>query len=334
MSAQPIPKPQGRHHDPELLGELKDAWREFGCAICGSSVGEAPPGGYDVELHHLTKQRHDYAWAIVGLCGGLTENRCHQKVTENVYEIRRNDQGILVWRDRRAGGQLWKSLRFITKYSQIPPAGGSDGSAVDDTPPGVDVAEPEPYSDAPGVSEDPSRVERSAVVTVPAAAAERQPSPDDSPELRAAQIRDRVTRSTRLLMEAAILLRHAYERQDFQALGVSWTDYYTSIGLERSNVSKMLQAARVLGGHWQELTPAAREHVSIEQLYQASRLVTETGWTPEAAIDAAASNPTSRLIALRTGDEPAAKCRCVCGTCGREIWHERSQPSTGSGESE
>jgi hypothetical protein len=326
-----------RVKDAPLMHELKELWREFGCAICGRGTDEAPPEGFDVELHHVVSRGQggpDAAWNVVGLCGGLTENRCHQKVTEHVYEIRRNDQGILVWRDRRAGGQLWKSLRFIPQFSQIPPAGGSDASAVDDTPPGVDVAEPEPYSDAPGVSEDPSRVERSAVVTVPAAAAERQPSPEDSPEERASQIRERVTRSKRLLMEAAILLRHAYERGDHAALGVTWVDYYSSIGLERSNVSKMLQAAKVLGAEWQQLTPKAREHVSVESLYQASRLVTEADWAPDAAIDAAVANPTSRLIALRTGDEPAAKCRCTCENCGRELWHERAQPSTRSAEPE
>lgn len=317
-----------RVKDPDLMHELKDLWREFGCSVCGRGTDEAPPEGFDVELHHViarSKDGPDAAWNIVGLCGGLTENRCHQQVTENVYEIQRNEQGILVWRDRRAGGQLWKSLRFIPQHSQIPPPGGSDGSAVDDTP-GVDAAEPEPYSDAwseePVASEDPPREEGAALVLEPTGAA---PTPDDSPELRATQIRDRVTAAKRLTMEAAILLLAAYDRGDHGLLGVAWPDYCGSLGLERSTVSKMLSAARTLGDQWIALAPAAREHIALEGLYQGSLLVTRAGWDPEAAIDAVVSNPTSRLVALRVGDEPTERCKCRCETCGKEdVWHDRA----------
>jgi hypothetical protein len=328
-----------RLKDPDLMRDLHEQWAETGCAICSYEPSPDAPDGFRLEMHHVIPRSQggpDAPWNLVALCGGLTENRCHQRVTEHVYEIARNDAGILVWRDRRAGGQLWKRLRFTAKYSQLvppenPPAGGSDGSAVDDTPPGVDVAEPEPYSDAPGVSEDPSRVERSAVVTVPAAAAERQPSPEDSPEERASQIRERVTAAKRLTMEAAILLNHAALRNDHVALGVSWKDFYSSLGLERSTVSKMIAAARALGEEWTALTPTAREHVSLEAAYQGALLV-KAGWTAGDAIDAVVANPTSRLIALRTGDEPTERCRCTCASCGREVWHDRASPGAGRPE--
>jgi len=320
-----VPKPAARHKDADLLGELKLLWREFGCAICGSPVAAVPPDGFDVELHHVdNKPRHDYPWNIVGLCGEMTDGQCHHLVTTNVYEIRRNDRGFLVWRDRRAGGQLWAPLRFVPTYSQVPPAGATAESNGEATPPPVEpVAETDAVHPPDGsTSDDPPQVPQPAVVAVDPATA-GPPSPDDPPEVRAGQIRERVTRSKRLLMEAAILLRHAYERDDHQALGVSWADYYSSLGLESSNVTKMLTAARVLGDEWQQLTPAAREHVSVEQLYQASLLVTRNEWGTGAAIDAAVSNPTSRLIALRTGDEPADKCRCSCPNCGRELYHDR-----------
>ncbi len=322
-----------RVKDPELMRELHDVWtEETGCAICSYMPSPEAGPGWALELHHVQPRSQggpDAAWNIIALCGGLTENRCHQRVTEHVYEVQRNEQGFLVWRDRRAGGQLWAPVRFTPKYSQLPPespAGATDVSNGEAPPTTFEPAATPDDSTAPpsGSSSDyPPQGHHTPETVALESAVSGAPSPDDPPEVRAAQIRERVTTTKRLLMEAAILLRYAYERDDHAALGVSWVDYYGSLGLESSNVSKMLAAARVLGDEWQGLTASAREHVSVEQLYQASLLVTRNEWSPASAIDAAVSNPTSRLIALRIGDEPAEKCRCVCPECQRELFHDR-----------
>jgi hypothetical protein len=58
----------------------------------------------------------------------------------------------------------------------------------------------------------------------------------------------------------------------------------------------------------------------------------KAGWAAGDAIDAVVANPTSRLIALRTGDEPTERCRCTCASCGREVWHDRASPGAGHPE--
>jgi hypothetical protein len=323
MSAQPVPKPEARHRDPELLAVLKAEWRSFGCAICGRPTDPEPPGGFDVELHHLSnKPRDDYAWNIVGLCGGLTENRCHQLVTENVYQIQRNEQGFLVWKDRRAGGQLWQALRFIPSYSQIPPGASAslNGDAPHPREPERETEAEPPTAAHAHASADPQARGASLVLEQ---ASDAPPSPDDSPELRASQIRYRVNASKRLTMEAAILLNHAALREDHVALGVSWSSYYAALGLERKMVQRMLAAARTLGDQWAALTPAVREQVGLEAVYQGSLLVTKENWHPAEAMSAAVANPIAHLISLRTGDEPSERCMCECPKCGREVWHDR-----------
>lgn len=316
------PKSPPRTKNPELLAELHDLWAEFGCAICGRPTDPTPPDGFAVELHHVIPRGQggpDAPWNIVGLCGGLTENRCHQRVTEHEYEITRNEQGYLVWRDRRAGGLLWQAIRFIPAYSQLVPNGSPAGSSAE-TPGTVDPPPAEADRDTAPIAADPPQ-DGASLALEPAGDA--PPSPDDPPELRASQIRDRVTASKRLMMEAAILLQNASERQDHVKLGVSWADYYASLGLERATVSRMLTAARTLGDEWMGLSTAAREHVGLESAYQGALLVTREGWSASDAMDAVVSTPTAHLIALRTGDEPADRCMCTCPKCGREAWHTR-----------
>jgi hypothetical protein len=307
--------------DAELLAELKPLWRAHGCAFCARSV--APEGvqeGFDVELAHVMGRgmgggrRRDVADNILGLCGEMADNKCHWRYDRHDIGIYTNTAGDEWWeiktgRPLIVGGREQRNgpvrrLRLgvnVPQRANDPPRspGALLRGASTAIPEGLAVAAP---SALPAVRIDPT-VEYTATN-----------GRVDTPAARLEIIRQLVRVAERNRIAAALLLLKAWDDREYESLEKSWPEYYSECGIGKSEASKMLTVARTFRGQLMSLQQADADELSLERAYLAARLVREEVMGHTDALAAAVSTPSSGLVALLKGDEPAD--RCVCPGCG------------------
>jgi len=318
--------------DPELLRALKPIWRTHGCAFCGRTVPEeGTDAGFDIELAHVMGRgmgggrRRDVADNILGLCGGLAPNQCHPRFDrhdigiftntahDECWEVKHGDPLLIGDRHLRNGpvrrlrpGALEERVDSRQAAPRSPGAllhgalAAQRGEASGALPFGEKRLEPGPT---------PFRDVLAAQNGVPAVVEHA-----DTPEGRHILIRRLVVEAERNRIAAALLLLKAWEDREYEALNRSWPEYYQEVGLGKSEVSKMLRVAATFRGMLNELPAADAGELSLERAYYAARLVREEVMSHTDALAAAVSTPSSGLVALLKGDEPAD--RCVCSNCG------------------
>lgn len=317
-----------RVKDPELMRALKPLWREHGCGVCGRTVTDEVPAGMDIELAHFERRSKlgpDEAANIIGLCGELTECKAHARFDRYTLTIKRNESGGFVWMDTSPGGHVWQPISMPPEVQamidEAEPGGWnvSHETVVDEPVAAVVSDEPPPVGDPALTSTAPS--DKHTGDLVPAAAL----SPADSVAgQRYAQIGLLLRRSRQDSLVAALNLHQAYQNQEWEQLGISWSDYYGGLSLEKSTVSKMLRVGQVFNGAWLTLPEADQAELSVERLYLAARLADRDQLTPSAALAEAVANPTHQLVSQLKGDEPTDRCQHhVCPDCGGSVWHNR-----------
>lgn len=269
------------------MNELKEAWRVFGCAVCGRTVPEEGAGsGFDLEMHHtVNRSQGGHGSLQIGLCGGLTPNRCHQRVTENRLAIVLEDvDGAIEWPGAEAAwvqGPAWVDL---------------------------DTGEVGTLRLLNGLVE-PSQ----AVSLVQQVATKR---------LR--DISGLAGRVERDLRAIALLLLESWEARDHAVLGCGWDEYLDQAGLSPAQGSRLLTTAQVFRGRWLERSEEELAALPATKLYQAALRVKHDGVDVDSALSEAVATPTAQLIAKRRGEETTERCKCECPECGRVLWHDRA----------
>lgn len=280
------------------LGAISQAWQEWGCACCGVTAEPGAELGYRIEVHHTSHHasqggKRDTVADTLGLCGAF-QNDCHGKYHRGLIMFTTNDDGTREWRERN-GDVLaeWRAVRELPA-DWIPQ-------------PGPPWEEPDP--------EDSTEVS----LAKPRLTSEQKPAE------RHASITALLRQSETTRLAATALLLYAYENRDYEALGLSWPDYYMGCGLQKTTVSKMLSVGRTYRAAWMNLPADQLNELTLERLYEASHFVASGQMTVEEALDEAVANPAYQLRAKRNGSEPSEQCSCRCPKCGREpVWHARA----------
>lgn len=277
-----MPKTDGSPEAAKLMGAISYAWNRFGCAICGHIPGESAPSGFRIELHHIVPRapgasverygRDDSFENLMGLCGELTPNRCHWRVTNNKIKIAYEDavRGY-TWTDTATGesdicrfvdGELLRESGLVDGIMEI----------VEAQEPAMDVGGLETW----------------------AAAVERIPAPHELPEeaqvmargLEGAKERFVIAqglwqRAQKDLLTICLIIQQAIANRDWWQLEFDtmeqWAD---AIGISAPMISKMRSVSRVFGTSWMQLPDVDRAELTVDRLYYAARLV-ETGYYPE-----------------------------------------------------
>lgn len=205
---------------------------------------------------------------------------------------------------------------LVVTGSALSPDGGDDGTSADFSAAteAERVDEPEAVRERQDLAGTPAAgTIGSDLVPVRAGRVEIVDE-NDTPEGRHVLIRELIRQAEKNRLAAALLLMKAWEDAEYEKLDMTWPEYYGDVGLVKSEVSKMLRVAQTFRGQLLTLPRADQAEMSLERAYYAARIVRAELMSHSEALSTAASTPTSGLVAILKGDEPAD--RCVCPTCG------------------
>jgi len=292
MSAQP---------ESYTLTQLSDAWQRFGCAICSHVPSRFALEGSRIELHHILSRAQggtDDAENLMGLCGELTDERCHWKVTTNRLHIS--------WSEN-AKSWIWQTADESTlgfcrplDVTLIDEVGMSDALVLSRQPLGA----------AHGITaEVPEQwmPEGTALGTGPQAAQSRF--------LTARELHTTVERGW---LQLSLVLQYGMAHRDHLTLGFrtigEWAD---AIGISKPAMSKLRMVSRTFQGSWLALPKQDQEALSMEGLYLAARMVKLGRWTPEQALSEAVAHPVGYLWRVHEDQRDDRDEFCTCPTCGK-----------------
>jgi hypothetical protein len=159
---------------------------------------------------------------------------------------------------------------------------------------------------------------------------------DNSPEGRFAAIRQCIRTAQNSLLNASVLLAHAFEAEEWRTLGfASFTAYTGELEIRQSAASKMVRVGRRFAENgrplWWSLPAHDQAELSIERLYLAARRVEAGQCSVGEAIHDAVAHPPRWHRALLRGDEPLDERPCVCPECGTQHWRRPKDQSLHGG---
>jgi hypothetical protein len=140
------------------------------------------------------------------------------------------------------------------------------------------------------------------------------------PDHRHEAIQTLAAKATTDHLAAAALLYAAREEKDYVRLGLeSWAAYLDSVGVSRSQDSKLRKAYSTFGGEWGR---AMGLGLTTERLYLAARVTERDGLDYQDGLALAVNTPSHELVARLKGEE-LEPTMCACPECGHS--HRRKE---------
>jgi hypothetical protein len=297
--------------DSYSLSQLSDAWQRFGCAICSHTPTRFANEGSRIELHHILSRGQggtDEPENLMGLCGELTDEKCHWKVTTNRVKIS--------WSEN-AHSWIWQTADESTIGFCRP----LDRSLISDAGMENQLVLSRAPTPAPGTF--------GITAEVPV---EWMPEGTDlgigaiSAQSRFMTARELHTQVERGWLALSLILQYGMAHRDHLQLGFrtvgEWAD---AIGISKPSMSKLRMVSRTFQGSWQALPKEDQAALSMEGLYLAARMVKLGKWDAEQALREAVAHPVQYLWKIHKDAAGAEIHWCQCPECGANH-HKKLEP--------